>query len=277
MKCCDLHTHSMYSDGSFSPAALVKMAEEADLGAIALTDHNTAAGLPEFMAAGAKSRVTAVAGCEFSTEHNGRELHVVGLFFSEDAWPEITDFVELLRVAKDNSNRRLIEALRADGYDVSYEEAASLTDSDVFNRAHVARVLVRKGYFDNIDAAFGKLLKEGKGYYTPAKRLDPFLTIKFIKMHGGKAVLAHPFLSLDDAGLRAFLPLACEAGLDALETRYSLFDEETTRQAEALATEFGLLQSGGSDFHGFAKPDIKVGTGTGSLAVPLEFYETLRN
>ena len=276
MNCCDLHTHSLYSDGSDAPAKLIKLAEDAGLGAIALTDHNTAAGLPEFMAAGKQSRVAAVAGCEFTTEYQKREVHIVGLFFPPDAWPEIEDHVDLLRVAKDNSNRRLIDALRADGYDITYEEAAKLTDSSVFNRAHVARVLCAKGQVESVQHAFRTLLDESKGYYVPAKRLNPLLTIRFIKMYGGKAVLAHPFLNLSPVELRTFLPLAKEAGLDALETRYSLFDEGTTCQAEALATEFGLHQSGGSDYHGAAKPDIALGTGRGGLAVPMDFYEALK-
>ena len=276
MICCDLHTHSRYSDGSDSPAALIRMAEERGLGAIALTDHNTAAGLPEFMEAGERSRVAAVPGCEFSTEFERREVHIVGLFFPKEAWPEINDYVDLLRVAKDNSNRRLIAALRADGYDISYEEVAALTDSSVFNRAHVARVLCAKGVVNSVPEAFSALLDESRGYYKPAKRLNPLTTIRFIKMYGGKAVLAHPFLSLSYDGVRSFLPPAKEAGLDAIETHYSLFDAAATQQAEALATEFGLLQSGGSDYHGKAKPDISLGSGRGNLAVPMSFFEALR-
>ncbi|MBQ3867300.1 MAG: PHP domain-containing protein [Clostridia bacterium] len=276
MICCDLHTHSRYSDGSDSPAALIRMAEERGLGAIALTDHNTAAGLPEFMEAGERSRVAAVPGCEFSTEFERREVHIVGLFFPKEAWPEINDYVDLLRVAKDNSNRRLIAALRADGYDISYEEVAALTDSSVFNRAHVARVLCAKGVVNSVPEAFSALLDESRGYYKPAKRLNPMTTIRFIKMYGGKAVLAHPFLSLSYDGVRNFLPQAIEAGLDAIETHYSLFDAAATQQAEALATEFGLLQSGGSDYHGKAKPDISLGSGRGNLAVPMSFFEALR-
>ncbi|MBQ6263573.1 MAG: phosphoesterase, partial [Clostridia bacterium] len=216
-----------------------------------------------------------VPGCEFSTDFGGRELHILGLFFPEAAWPEIEDYVELMHMAKRHSNRLLIDALKRDGYDVTYEEAASLTDAEDFNRAHVARVLVAKGQAESVKAAFETLLKDGAGYYTPPKRLGAITTVKFIKTYGAAAVLAHPFLNLDSDGLREFLPLAKEAGLDAMETLYTEFDEETTRKAKELAEEFGLKQSGGSDFHGDSKPAISLGTGWGDLEVPFCIYEDL--
>ncbi len=276
MKTCDLHCHSYYSDGSFSPAQLVRMAEEKGLSALALTDHNTSKGLREFVDAGEKSGVIVVPGCEFSTDFEGTELHVVGLFFKEESWSEIEDYVELAKIAKRNSNRKLIEALRADGYDVTYEEAASLTDADTFNRTHVARILVAKGQLESVASGFQTILKEGNGYYVPARRLGAYLTIRFIKSYGGVAVLAHPFLNLSYDRLLDFLPVAKAEGLDAIETLYSTFDEETTARAFELAGRFDLKPSGGSDFHGIAKPDIKLGSGRGNLSVPFEFYEALR-
>lgn len=259
-----------------SPAELVKLAEVKGLAAVALTDHNTSKGLPEFMSAAEQSGVIGVPGCEFSTDYDGTELHIVGLFFPKESWSEIEDYVELAKMAKRNSNRKLIEALQADGYDVSYEEAAALTDSDTFNRAHVARVLLAKGQIESVADAFNTILKEGNGYYVAAKRLSALLTIRFIKSYGGVAVLAHPFLNLDYDGLLRFLPLAKDEGLDAIETLYSTFDEATTGKAFELASMFDLKMSGGSDFHGAAKPDIDLGTGRGNLRVPFEFYEALK-
>ena len=276
MKLCDLHTHSCYSDGSHTPEELVRLAAERGLSALALTDHNTAKGLPEFMRAAADSTVTAVPGCEFSTEYAGREVHIVGLFMPERSWTEIEDFVELMRMAKENSNRRMIDALRADGYAVTFAEAAALTGGDTFNRAHVARVLLGKGYVGSVQEAFRTLLREGGKYYTPAKKLASLAAIRFIKDYGGAAVLAHPFLNFDAPQLAEFLPQAKDAGLDAIETRYSLFDAQETREAEKTAETYGLLQSGGSDYHGAAKPDIELGSGHGSLAVPLDFYESIK-
>ncbi|MBO5495674.1 MAG: PHP domain-containing protein [Eubacterium sp.] len=275
MKVCDLHSHSNCSDGTFAPRELVSLAKEIGLSALALTDHNTAKGLHEFMEAGKKLGVTTVPGCEFSTEYNGTELHIVGLFLSKDVWGEIEDFVELMHMAKRESNKRLIRALNDAGYKLTYEEVANSTDADEFNRAHVARVLTAKGYTKSVNEAFGNLLKEKHGYYIPPKKLASLYTVKFIKAIGGTAVLAHPFLNMSYDELCEFLPKAKEAGLDAIETHYSKFTPQQTAQAEELAKRFGLKQSGGSDFHGETKPDISLGTGLGNLAVPYEFYENL--
>lgn len=273
-KTCDLHSHSSFSDGSLTPTELIRLAEKQGLSALALTDHNTSAGLKEFMEAGKNSDVIAVPGCEFSTEWNNKEIHVVGLFFQEKYWNEIEDFLELSHIAKINSNLQLIANLNKAGYEVSEEEASALTKGD-FNRSQVARVLMQKGYVKSVQEAFDKLLKEGKGFYTPAKKVSPMAAIRFIKVYGAAAIVAHPFLNLTLEELKEFLPLAKEAGLDAIETLYTEFDEETTRKATALAEEFGLKQSGGSDFHGAAKPDIYLGTGRGNLSIPYQFYEDL--
>ena len=226
------------------------------------------------MEAGKDSDVIAVPGCEFSTEWNDKEIHVVGLFFQEKYWNEIEDFLELSHIAKINSNLALIANLNRVGYQVSEEEASALTKGD-FNRSHIARVLMKKGYVHSVQEAFDTLLKEGKGFYTPAKKISPMAVIRFIKVYGATAIIAHPFLNLSLEELKVFLPQAKEAGLDAIETLYTEFDEETTRTAIALAEEYGLKQSGGSDFHGAAKPDIFLGTGRGNLCIPYSFYEDL--
>ena len=276
-KICDLHTHSNRSDGSSSPTELVAAAKERGVAALALTDHNTTKGLAEFMEAGKTCGVITVPGCEFTTDYKKTELHIVGLFLQEQSWPEVEDYVGMLQRGKHDSNLLLIEKLRERGCDITYEEVAALTDAAEFNRAHVARVLQAKGIVDSLDQAFDTLLKPGNGCYFPAKRPDVLRTIRFIRKIGGLPVLAHPFLNLDVAELKLFLPLAKAAGLAAMETRYSLFDENATNDAEALAKRFGLLPSGGSDFHGAAKPAIAIGTGRGSLCVPFTYYEALRD
>ncbi len=271
----DLHCHSNFSDGTLTPTELVKLAEKQGLSALALTDHNTSMGLREFMEAGAKSSVITIPGCEFSTEWKGKEIHIVGLFFNEKYWNEIEDFVELMHVAKHNSNILLLQKLNEAGYDIKYEEAEALTDAGEFNRAHVARVLLAKGYVSSVSEAFDKLLKEGKGFYTPAKRITSLAAIRFIKVYGATAIMAHPLLNLTYTEMLEFLPQAKEAGLDAIETQYTEFDEEMRATAASLAESFGLKQSGGSDFHGQTKPGIALGTGRGDLSVPYSFYEDM--
>ena len=278
MKTCDLHTHSTCSDGTDTPAELVKLAEQAGLSGIALTDHNTVKGLRAFLDAGKESSIVTVPGCEFSTDYGRTELHIVGLFLRERVWPQIEQYAEQLHGGKKRSNELLIERLRAAGYDITYEEAeAAAPDADTFNRAHVAGLLQQKGYVRDRKEAFATLLHENSGFYIPPARPGALDTIAFIKEIGGAAVLAHPFQNLDAAGLADFLPLAKARGLDAIETEYSEFDAETTEAAAALAERFGLKQSGGSDYHGSVKPDIALGTGKGSLCVPFAFLEELRS
>ncbi len=257
-----------------TPTQLVKLAEEQGLSVLALTDHNTSAGLKEFMEAGKDSPVITVPGCEFSTEWEGREVHVVGLFFLQKYWQEIEDFLELTHLAKINSNISLIKKLNEAGYDITVEECKALTNGE-FNRTHVARVLMAKGYVSSVAEAFDGLLKEGNGFYTPAKKISPMAAIRFIKTYGAVAIIAHPLLSLTPEQLMTLLPEAKRAGLDAIETHYTEFDRQMTRTAKALAASYGLLQSGGSDFHGTAKPDIRMGCGRGELSVPFRFYEEL--
>lgn len=276
-KICDLHCHSTFSDGTKTPAELVALAEQKGISALALTDHNTSSGLKDFMEAGKNSSVITVPGCEFTTEWNGKEIHVVGLFFKEEYWPEITDFLELSQIAKVNSNRLLIKNLAGAGYDINFEEVVELAGSEEFNRAHVARVLFKKGIVGSVQEAFDTLLKKGNGFYIPAKRITSAAAIRFIKTYEATAIIAHPYLSLKPDEVREFLPQAKEAGLDAIETHYTTYDEETTKLAIAVAEEFGLKQSGGSDFHGEAKPDIDLGVGRGNLRVPYQFYEDMRS
>ncbi|MBQ1483401.1 MAG: PHP domain-containing protein [Erysipelotrichaceae bacterium] len=271
----DLHCHSVFSDGTLTPEELIRLAERQGISVLALTDHNTSAGLGEFMEAGKNSNVITVPGCEFSTEWKGKEVHIVGLFFNEKYWGEIEDFVELMHMAKHNSNLILIKNLNEAGYELTYEEAAALTDAEEFNRTHVARILMKKGYVSSVNQAFDELLTEGKGFYYPAKKITSIAAIRFIKVYGAAAIMAHPLLNLTYQEMMEFLPEAKKAGLDAIETRYTEFDEEMTQTAVSLAEHFELKQSGGSDFHGTTKPGIQLGSGRGGLFVPYRFYEDL--
>ena len=274
MKYCDLHTHSYFSDGTYSPTELIKEAEERGLAAIVLCDHNTVDGLGEFLAAAEGKSVKAIAGIEFSTDYGEIELHIVGMYIDPCHFNAVNEMVTELRRRKDESNMTLIENLRADGYEVDYDEIRASTKG-IANRAHIAAKLTEKGYTGSIKEAFDTLLSKESKYYVQPRRLDVFETIKFIKSIGAVAVLAHPFLNLNENELRVFLPKARECGLDAMETLYSTYDEATAALAAEMAREYGLRQSGGSDFHGERKPGISLGIGRGELRVPVSFLEEL--
>lgn len=272
---CDLHTHSNYSDGTYSPAQLITEAEGLGLTAVALTDHNTVDGLPDFLAAASHSRVEAVPGCEFSTDYLGVELHILGLYIMPERYAAVSELLEADRRDKDRSNRDLIAALNAAGYELDYEEICRRSNGQ-FNRAHVAAAMVEKGYFPEMQACFRGPLSARHGLYVPPRRIDAYACIRFIKSIGAVAVLAHPFLNLNEEQLRSFLPEAVAAGLDAMEVEYPKYSPETTATAYRMADDFGLRYSGGSDFHGENKPDIVLGWGRGDLKIPHQWLEDLR-
>ena len=165
--------------------------------------------------------------------------------------------------------------LQQAGISVSYESIRQKAAGSI-NRARIAAEMVEKGYCESVKQAFSDWLSPKKGYYVPPLRPDAYETIRFIKSMGAVAVLAHPFLSLQEAELRAFLPEAAAGGLDGMEVYYSTYDGKTTALAKSIAAEFGLLESGGSDFHGENKPDIDLGSGKGNLRLPLTLLEELR-
>lgn len=272
---CDLHTHSTFSDGTDTPTQLVELAEQKGLSAIALTDHNTIAGLGEFLKAAEGKNVQAIAGTELSTDYKGVELHVLALFLKPEHFSAITDLMEGYRIRKDLSNIDLVDKLNAAGYHIDYAAIKASTPEGQVNRALIAAELTRKGYTESITEAFKKLLSPKCGYYIPPERLSPFETIRFVKSLGAVAVLAHPFLNLEEQDLREFLTEAVPCGLDGMEVYYSTYDEETTALAVKIADEFGILHSGGSDYHGDNKPHIQLGSGQGNLAVEHTIVENM--
>ena len=276
MKLCDLHTHSVFSDGTWTPAQLIDEAERIGLSAIALTDHNTVAGLPDFLAAAEGRGVEAVPGVEFSTDYGDKDVHILGLFIRPRYYDVITQTLADAQRRKDESNRELIENLNRAGYALDYESIRASTPNGQVNRAHIAGELTRLGYTESNQVAFQTLLTPERGFYHPPKRMTSFEAIAFIKSLRAVAVLAHPLLTMSTEGLRVFLEQAVPCGLDGMETIYSTYDEQTTRIAVQMADEFGLKHSGGSDFHGSRKPDISLGTGRGNLSVSDELLAGLK-
>lgn len=278
MKLCDLHTHSTCSDGTLTPTQLVELALEKNLAAVALTDHNTVAGLPEFLEAARGTELEAVPGIEFSVDYGDIELHILGLFVKPEHYGPITERVEDMLRRKEQSNIDLVKNLEQAGIFLSYEDIKAATTTGQVNRALIAAEMLRKGYVGSIQEAFSKYLKQSHGYYNPPKRPDAFETIRFIRSLGAVAVWAHPFLNLKtESAVRKFLPEACEAGLQGMEVFYPKFDENQTALALQLVKEFGLQPSGGSDFHGENKPDIQLGSGKGSLFLPITLLEGLKS
>ena len=272
MKTCDMHTHSVFSDGTAAPAEIVQEAVRIGLSAVALTDHNTLAGLPAFLQAADKT-IWAVPGVEITADYAGDEIHIVGLFIQPAVYAPLTDFLSRIQARKKQANEDACARLMRAGYAISSERVLSTAGN--INRVHFAKELMRCGYVASVDEAFSKLLAPEHGLYIPSRRLDGFEVIDCLRQLGIAPVLAHPFLDLTAAQLQDFLPKAKKAGLVGMETRYSLFGETETQSAEALAQAYGLLPGGGSDYHGDNKPGNCIGTGYGDLQVPLSYLEQL--
>ncbi len=273
---CDLHCHSVFSDGTDTPAQLLEAACAQGLRALALTDHNTVAGLPDFLAAAQGKDIEAIPGAEFSTDYEGIELHILALYLRDEYFSQVTQRMHQYHLRKEQSNRELVERLAKAGYRVDYDRIRAATPRGEVNRALIAAELTRLGYTASVKEAFERLLRQSCGYYTPPLRPSPREMLHWIGELGAVSVLAHPYLNLSERQLEIFLPQAKEWGLQGMEVRYSTYDEATALAARETAARFGLLFSGGSDYHGANKPDISLGTGRGTLRIPSEWALRIR-
>ncbi len=274
-KRCDLHTHTVHSDGTLTSRELAAEAKGIGLSAIALTDHNSVSGLDEFLSAASELGVEAAAGVEFSVEYEGRELHLIGLFIEREHWGAVVDYIGNLKEKKNAANRELIARLCTLGYEIDYDALLAATPEGYVNRAHIAIDMVRRGYVGSVSEAFDSLLSEKAGYYRSPSKPGLFETIEFIDSIGAVSILAHPLLQLSREELRELLMKEGCRALDAVETLYVKYSREDREFSSTLCRELGLLESGGSDFHGENKPGQELGVGRGDLLVPYEFFEAL--
>ena len=274
MAFCDLHTHSTASDGTFSPKELVEQARQIGLGAVALTDHNTLTGLSEFVQAARKTAVRAVPGIEVSTEYEGHEMHIVGLFLTPQAGVELERHLKIFEQEKEENNRELVEALNRAGYRISWERLRQQVMGRM-NRAHIAAALTEAGYIQSPEEAFRTILRPDGPFYHPPHCPQSLQVLEMLRDLKICPVLAHPFLSLMPRQVEDFLPKAKKQGLIGMEVFYSTYNRRTTQAAQAMAEQYGLLPSGGSDFHGAIKPDIRLGVGRGNLKIPMDWLERL--
>ncbi|WP_415715411.1 PHP domain-containing protein [Maridesulfovibrio sp.] len=266
MSAIDLHTHSTASDGTFSPAELVRAAKKAGLTAIALTDHDTMEGLPEALETGVKAGVEVIPGCELSVESRVGVLHIVGLWV--DPYSErLKRVFEQVRNRRVERNEIVVSNLQKLGFDITMEEVQGQAAGTI-GRPHMARVMLQKGYVKSFDEAFdGYLGKKGKAY-SPKDNISAEYAFDLLHSTEATPILAHPFLlSSDEDVLEQEVARLKEMGLHGIEVYYSSHTNNMTDRIKRLARKYELLPSGGSDFHGYVKPDIQLGKGTGNLFV----------
>ncbi len=276
MKIVDLHVHSNKSDGSFSPTELVDYALEKGLSAFALTDHDTTEGLEEAISYAKDKNIEVIPGIEFSTEYEGKDIHIVGLYIDykgEAFRTHILSFVE----SRITRNKKMCENLQKAGIDITYEKLLNAFPGAVITRAHYAKYLLDHGVVNAMPDAFAKYLGDHTPYFVPREKVTPMQAIQLILDAGGIPVLAHPTLyHMSDKRLELLLQRLKEAGLVAMECLYSTYTPAEERHMKALAAKYGLLPSGGSDFHGTTKPRLDLAVGYGSLVVPEEILINLK-
>lgn len=274
MDTIDLHTHSTFSDGTFTPLQLVKYAEEKGLKAFALTDHDTTEGVKE--AKSIETNVEVISGVEISTRYDKKEIHIVGLYVNEND-ADLNKQLKYYREKRVTRNFEILEKLNSLGVNITIDDVKESCTGDVISRAHIAKALVSKGFVGSYTEAFDRYLGDNKCAYVPRETLNYEEGMELITKAGGVPVLAHPLLyKMSDTNLENMMVKLRQKGLKAVEVYYSTHSNSDTQHIMAMANRVGLIYSGGSDFHGATKPKIDMGTGMGKLAVPYEILEKIR-
>ena len=267
----DLHTHSTASDGIYAPADLLQQAHVIGLRVLALTDHDTTDGLDEASAAAEHLGINFIPGIEINTDVGNDEVHVLG-YYLEYQRPEFQRVLQTLRDARVRRGQRMVELLNEQGVAISWERVREIAQGSV-GRPHVAKALQEAGYVQSIPEAFDKYIGKDCPAYVPRYKLAPVDAIRLILSAKGLPVMAHPIglPGLDE--LRKWLPGLVESGLVGLETYYGPYTEEEELQLRALADQYHLIPTGGTDFHG---PGIHP-TPLGGRFVPFEAVERLKD
>lgn len=273
----DLHVHSTFSDGTYTPKELVALAAAKELRAMALTDHDTVAGVPEALAAAsAYPKLEILPGVELSCEHEGKEVHMLGLLI-DPADQTLQIHLKEFQDGRKNRNRKMVELLAEHGLVIDYEDLLAENPDCVITRANIARYLVEHQLVADRNTVFAKYLGDHCCCFVPRKKISPVDAIGLIHQAGGLAFLAHPILyHFSDDALDTFVQKLCDAGLDGIEAIYSTYHAVDEQNIKELARRHHLLLSGGSDFHGENKPKIQLGTGLGRMYVPYELVEKMR-
>lgn len=273
----DMHVHTTASDGQFPPKQIVKMAAELGLSGVAITDHDTVAGITEALEAATAAGITLLPGIEISTVAEGKDIHVLGYFTNNEdrIWLER---IGKLGATREGRNEQLITKLNELGIPITLEEVRAISGNNgSLGRPHFAEALIRRGIVKSKDQAFEEYLGEhGKAYIRPL-RIEPLEASRWIRQAGGVSVLAHPGIYGDDALVERLLQAGAddaEAAFDGLETKHSDHTVEQVERYTQLAARFSLIATAGSDFHGYEQGESFHG-GLGSVVTSMETYDEI--
>jgi len=280
---CDLHTHSTKSDGTFSPIELIFEAKRLGLAAIALTDHDTIAGIAEALAAADEHKVNLICGIELSIECDGlpienasqRSIHVLSYFNRENIF-KMAQYEEMLLKNRHERNLKMIEKSEQIGMPITMDELRKYTSGKIISKGHFYRVLVEKGYAKDKDDAFARFLEVDGLIFVKKRKITPKEAVELVNSNGGIAVVAHPLLiGLSDFELENTVTYLKEIGFAGLEAVYVESSPSEIEKVTKLAKRHGMFITGGSDFHGEIKATIAMGSGYGDLRVPKVLGERL--
>jgi len=267
VKLADLHLHTIFSDGTYTPQELIEEAKRVGLSCIAIVDHDTVSGIEPVLEAARSEGVEVLPGIEMTVEYDGLEIHILGYFIDY----KNKDLIEKLCDLKKNRIERIykiVDKLKDMGIRLEAEAIFDIAKQGTVGRLHVARAMVKGGLVNSTSEAFGKYIGDKCPAYVLGFKLSPYEAIKLIKDVGGIPVLAHPYsLSRNE-----LIPKFIEYGIMGLEVYYPEHTRTKINSYLALAKKYNLLVTGGSDCHGSAKPGVKIG----SVKIPYRLVEKLK-
>lgn len=274
----DLHVHTNASDGTYSPREVVRLAAERGLGAVAITDHDTVAGVSEAQDEGGVAGVEVIAGVELSCQADFGILHILGYFVEPDH-PEFSEALLDLRRGREERIPRIVSKLEKLNVRVSLEQVMEQAQGGAPGRPHVANVMVKQGYANSIQDAFDRYLRKGAAAFVPKDKLPPQEAIRLILACDGVAALAHPYSLTrgNSIDLKALLSRLISYGMQGIEVYYPRHSSEETDRFLRLAREMDLAITGGTDFHGENKPAVQLGLISGRPPLPYSLLQNLRS
>jgi 3',5'-nucleoside bisphosphate phosphatase len=265
----DLHIHSRYSDGSYRPGEIFRIAKKHGFKAISITDHDCIDVFTEARELSRNYGIEFIPGAELSSEWNEYDIHILG-YFIDGSDPNLRSRLREFAESRVERAIKMIELMNKDGINITYAEVEKLSGDGTVARPHIAQILMDKGYTYSLQEAFEKYLGTNTKYYVKKYKITPAEAISLIHRSGGLAFLAHPFFLKNDLSM---LDLFIKDGIDGIETIHSSYDEDFLRFCDKLADEKKLLKSGGSDCHGKRKMGKKL---LGNYFVPYSYIEEMK-
>ena len=276
MKIVDLHTHTTASDGSYAPTELVKYAKQKGLSAIAITDHDTVAGVEEASMEGEELGIRVIPGAELSTRVDDCDVHMTSLFINCKN-KRLIKRLDDMAASRQERNYKMVDKLHEAGFQIDRRDLDALGEGKILARGHIAQILIARGYATELKEALRKYLSKGTPGYVQKEVLSPEECIQLVHDAGGLIFVAHlhQIDPQDPEHCKDVARRLIRMGADGLETQYCEFDDEWRQATEQIAQECGCLRSGGSDFHGAMKKGLDLACGYGDLQVPYTFLEAM--